>query len=160
MEIGLSVALFGVMLVIMQGVVTGKVIARIGAPKTVLLGFLISLPANFIFAFATSGWHMIAGILIGASGGMTFPAMQQIMSSRVAEDAQGELQGAVASTMSITSIFGPLIMTNTFSAFADDEGLFFPGAPYFLAGVFSLVAIGLASWNLAKDTATLDQRQL
>ena len=153
LEIGLSVALFGIMLVIMQGVVTGKVIARIGAPKTIMLGFLISLPANFIFAFAFEGWHMIAGILIGASGGMTFPAMQQIMSSRVAEDAQGELQGAVASTMSITSIIGPLIMTNTFSTFADKEGLYFPGAPYFLAAMLALVAISIAAWNLARDRA-------
>jgi len=150
LEIGLSVALFGAMLVIMQGLVTGKVIARIGAPKTVIIGFLISLPANFIFAFATEGWHMIAGILIGASGGMTFPAMQQMMSARVAEDAQGELQGAVASTMSITSIFGPLIMTNTFSAFADEKGLFFPGAPYFLAAMFALVAVSIAAWTIAR----------
>jgi len=150
LEIGLSVALFGAMLVIMQGFVTGKVIARLGAPRTIMLGFLISLPANFVFAFAYSGWHMIVGILIGAAGGITFPAMQQIMSSRVAEDAQGELQGAVASTMSITSIFGPLIMTNTFSVFADDKGLFFPGAPYFLAAMFALVAIAIAAWNLAR----------
>ena len=151
LEIGLSVALFGIMLVVMQGVVTGKVIARIGPAKTIMLGFLLSLPANFIFAFAFEGWHMIAGILVGASGGMTFPAMQQIMSSRVAEDAQGELQGAVASTMSITSIIGPLIMTNTFSTFADDEGLYFPGAPYFLAAMLALVAVSIAAWNLSRD---------
>ena len=118
-----------------------------------MLGFVISLPANFIFAFASSGWHMIVGILIGSLGGMTFPAMQQIMSSRVAEDAQGELQGAVASTMSITSIIGPLIMTSTFSAFADDKGLYFPGAPYFLAAMLALVAISVAAWNLARDQA-------
>lgn len=151
LEIGLSVALFGLMLVFMQGFVTGKVIARIGPAKTIMLGFLISLPANFIFAFAFEGWHMLVGILFGASGGMTFPAMQQIMSSRVAEDAQGELQGAVASTMSITSIIGPLIMTSTFSAFADDEGLYFPGAPYFLAAMLALAAISIAAWTLARE---------
>ena len=150
LQIGLSVALFGAMLVIMQGFVTGKVIARIGAAQTIMLGFMISIPANFIFAFASSGWHMIVGILFGAAGGVTFPAMQQMMSARVAEDAQGELQGAVASTMSITSIFGPLIMTNTFSVFADDEGLFFPGAPYFLAAMFALVAIAIAAWTIAR----------
>ncbi len=150
LEIGLSVALFGVMLVVVQGAVTGKVIARIGAAKTIMLGFILSLPANFIFAFAPSGGYMIIGILIGASGGMTFPAMQQMMSARVAEDAQGELQGAVASTMSITSIIGPLIMTSTFSAFADDKGVFFPGAPYFLAGIFAILAISFAAWTIAR----------
>jgi MFS transporter, DHA1 family, tetracycline resistance protein len=130
LQIGLSVALFGIMLVIVQGGLTGKLIERIGAERTVMLGFAISLPANLLFAFAPAGYFMIIGIIIGASGGLTFPAMQQMMSARISEDAQGELQGAIASTMSITSIIGPLIMTGTFAAFADDEGLFFPGAPY------------------------------
>jgi DHA1 family tetracycline resistance protein-like MFS transporter len=150
LEIGLSVALFGIMLVIVQGAVTGRVIARIGPARTIMLGFFLSLPANFLFAFAPTGSFMIAGIVLGALGGMTFPAMQQMMSARVAEDAQGELQGAVASTMSITAIIGPLVMTSTFGAFADREGLYLPGAPYLLAAGFALVAIGIAAWNLRR----------
>lgn len=150
LEIGLSVALFGIMLVIVQGGVTGKVIERIGAKRTIMLGFLLSLPANFLFAFAPSGSFMIVGILIGSLGGMTFPAMQQIMSAHVADDAQGELQGAIASTMSITAIFGPLIMTATFGAFADAQGLYFPGAPYLLAAMLALAAIAIAAWNITR----------
>lgn len=151
LEIGLSVALFGIMLVIVQGGLTGKVIARIGATRTVMLGFALSLPANFLFAFAPTGHFMLVGILFGSLGGITFPAIQQIMSANVAEDAQGELQGAVASTMSITAIIGPLIMTAAFGAFADSEGVYFPGAPYLLAGLLALVAIGIAAWTIARN---------
>jgi DHA1 family tetracycline resistance protein-like MFS transporter len=152
LEIGLSVALFGIMLVLVQGGLTGKVIARIGARRTIMLGLLVSYPANLCFAFATQGATMIAGIFIGALGGVVFPAMQQIMSERVAEDAQGELQGAVASTMSITAIIGPLIMTAAFGAFADTKGVYFPGAPYLLAALCSGMAIAIAAWNIARTS--------
>ncbi|WP_298333423.1 TCR/Tet family MFS transporter [uncultured Erythrobacter sp.] len=151
LEIGLSVALFGIMLVIVQGGLTGKVIERIGPGRTIMLGFAVSLPANLLFAFAPAGYVMIIGIVIGAIGGLTFPAMQQMMSARISEDAQGELQGAIASTMSITAIIGPLIMTNAFSTFADDVGLFFPGAPYLLAFLCGLTAMGIAFWNIRRS---------
>lgn len=152
LEIGLSVALFGIMLVLVQGGLTGKVIARIGAARTIMLGLLVSFPANLIFAFAPpgAGHWMIIGIFAGCLGGVVFPAMQQMMSERVAEDAQGELQGAVASTMSITAIIGPVIMTASFGAFADEEGLYFPGAPYLLAAICSGLAISLAAWNITR----------
>ena len=153
LQIGLSVALFGIMLVIVQGGLTGKVIERIGAGRTVMLGFAISLPANLLFAFAPAGYFMIIGIIIGATGGLTFPAMQQIMSARISEDAQGELQGAIASTISITSIIGPLIMTGTFAVYADDEGLFFPGAPYLLAFLCGVTAMSIAFWNIRRSRA-------
>lgn len=151
LQIGLSVALFGIMLVIVQGGLTGKVIERIGPGRTIMLGFAISLPANLLFAFASAGYVMIIGIVIGAIGGLTFPVMQQMMSARISEDAQGELQGAIASTMSITAIIGPLIMTNAFSTFADDVGLFFPGAPYLLAFLCGATAMGIAFWNIKRS---------
>ncbi|MEM7690669.1 MAG: TCR/Tet family MFS transporter [Pseudomonadota bacterium] len=154
-DIGFSVALFGIVIALVQGGVTGPVIARIGPERTAMLGFFLSFPAFYLFAFAQSSWMMIVGILFGGLGGLTFPALQQMMSARIAEDAQGELQGAVASAMSITSIIGPLIMTAAFGAFADDEGLYFPGAPYLIAAAFSLVGIGIAIWTIARKRSAL-----
>ena len=154
LDIGLSVALFGIVVAFVQGGLTGLVIARIGPGRTAILGFLLAMPAYYLFAFAQSGWFMIVGIAFGGLGGLTFPALQQMMSERVAEDAQGELQGAVASAMSITSIIGPLIMTATFGAYADDKGLFFPGAPYLLAAMISLIGLLLAARNIYRMAQT------
>lgn len=141
LQIGLSVALFGSLLAITQGGLTGPIIARIGPARTGLLGLCTATPAYLIFAFAETSWMMIAGIFVGMGAGVSFPAMQQMMSERIAEDAQGELQGAVASVVSITSIFGPLVMSGLFGTFADREGLYFPGAPYLLAALLGLVAL-------------------
>ncbi|MEM9084809.1 MAG: TCR/Tet family MFS transporter [Pseudomonadota bacterium] len=144
-DIGFSVALFGIIIAAVQGGLTGPVIAKIGPARTAMLGFLLAFPAYYLFAFASTSWMMIVGILFGGLGGLTFPALQQMMSARIAEDAQGELQGAIASAMSITSIIGPLIMTATFGAFADDEGIYFPGAPYLLAAGLVIIAIVIAT---------------
>ncbi|MEP2990722.1 MAG: TCR/Tet family MFS transporter [Parasphingorhabdus sp.] len=140
-QIGLSVALYGILLAIVQGVLTGPLIGKFGVRRIGQFGLLFGLPAYLIFAFAPNDWFVYLGIIIGAASGFAFPAMQQMMSSRISEDAQGELQGSIASTISLTSIFGPVVMTMVFSAYADKEGLYFPGAPFILGAGLMLVSI-------------------
>jgi len=152
-NIGLSVALYGVLLMIVQGGLTGPCIARFGAKTTCLIGFMFALPAYGLFAFAPGSWAMIVGIVLGSFAGLTFPAMQQLMTERTAADSQGELQGAIASIVSMTSIVGPIIMTGLFGAFADDQGLFFPGAPFVLSIAILAAALGALLWNLARIKA-------
>lgn len=153
LQIGLSVALYGLLLAIVQGGLTGLAIARFGPRATCILGFAFGIPAYLLFAFATGSWAMIVGIVLGSFFGLTFPAMQQMMSERIDETAQGELQGAIASMVSLTSIIGPLVMTGLFGAFADREGLFFPGAPFALSVAFLVVAFGTLVWNLGRIEA-------
>ena len=153
LAIGLSVALYGLLLAAVQGGLTGLCIARFGPKSTCLTGVVFALPAYALFAFAPASWAMIAGIVIGSLGGLSFPAMQQMMSERIAEDAQGELQGAIASIVSVTSIIGPIMMTALFGAFADDDGLFFPGAPFALSLTIMVAALAALVWNLARIKA-------
>ena len=152
-NIGLSVALYGALLVIVQGMLTGASIKRFGAKTTCVLGFLFAIPAYSLFAFAPNSGAMILGIVLGSFAGLTFPAMQQLMTERTAHDAQGELQGAIASMLSLTSIIGPLIMTGLFGHFADDKGLFFPGAPFALSVAILVAAFGALVWNLGRIEA-------
>jgi MFS transporter, DHA1 family, tetracycline resistance protein len=65
------------------------------------------------------------------------------MTEKVAEDAQGELQGAIGSVVSLTSIIGPPAMTGVFGAYADSTGLYFPGAPYMLAAMLMTIAVAM-----------------
>lgn len=149
-QIGLSVALYGFLLAIVQGGLVGPVIKRFGAKRTCLYGLVLGLPSYLLFAFADAAWMMIVGVFIGSIAGLSFPAMQQMMSERISEDAQGELQGAIASAISITSIFGPVMMTTTFSTFADADGIYFPGAPFALSAVVGIAATAVLVWNLRR----------
>jgi MFS transporter, DHA1 family, tetracycline resistance protein len=142
-QIGWSVAVYGVLLVLVQGGLTGPIIKKFGESKTAIFGMLFGIPAYLLFAFALDGTFVYIGIVIGALSGFAFPAMQQMMSARIDEDAQGELQGAIASTVSLTSVIGPIIMTTTFGMFADKQGIYFPGAPFLLGALLMLVALAI-----------------
>ena len=158
LQIGLSVALFGILLALVQGVLTGRLIGKIGERRAGQFGMLFGIPAYLIFAFAPNDWFVFLGIIIGAASGFAFPAMQQMMSRRISEDAQGELQGAIASTVSLTSIIGPVMMTGVFGAYADSEGLYFPGAPFILGATLMVIALLIYAFTThlhysAADTA-------
>jgi MFS transporter, DHA1 family, tetracycline resistance protein len=143
LQIGLSVTLFGAMLAMAQGLLTGKAIARFGPRRAALFAMLFGLPSYLLLAVAPGGWAIYMAIIIGGLSGITFPALQGMMSDQISEDAQGELQGAVASIMSLTAIIGPIVMTRIFSHFADKSGVYFPGAPFLLATLLLIIAIAL-----------------
>jgi MFS transporter, DHA1 family, tetracycline resistance protein len=152
LTIGATVALFGMLLAVVQGLLVGKVIARFGAVRTAVLSLIFAIPSYLIIGFADSTAMMVAGIVVGSITGLTFPAMQSLMTTRIAEDAQGELQGAIASVVSLTAIIGPPTMTAVFGTYADKDGLFFPGAPYILAVALMVVAV-LTLWVTLKRYA-------
>jgi DHA1 family tetracycline resistance protein-like MFS transporter len=98
-----------------------------------------------LFAFATKGWMMFAFMVPYALAGISGPAMQGIMSSQVSPSEQGELQGTLTSLISLTSIFGPLLMTTLFHHFTQkDTPVYFPGAPFAAGAVLTLVSLILA----------------
>jgi MFS transporter, DHA1 family, tetracycline resistance protein len=152
LTIGATVALFGMLLAVIQGLFVGKVIARFGAVRTATWSLIFAIPSYLVIGFAGSTSMMIAGLVIGSITGLTFPAMQSLMTLKIAEDAQGELQGAIASVVSLTAIVGPPTMTGVFGAYADNVGLFFPGAPYILAVALMAAAV-LTLWVTLKRHA-------
>ncbi len=74
----------------------------------ILITILIDTIGFFMFAFATAGWMMFAGIFPFAWVGLAMPAIRGMMANLVPADAQGELQGATASVMSLTMIVSPI----------------------------------------------------
>jgi MFS transporter, DHA1 family, tetracycline resistance protein len=149
LQIGLSAAVYGLLLAAVQGVLTGKFTARYGAVRTAKIGLIACVPPFFLIAFAPSGAVLYMGVVIGAIGGLAFPSLQGLMSERVNPDAQGELQGAVASTISISAMMGPLTMPPLFAAFSDEKGLYLPGALFILSALLSVIA-GLLFWHLVR----------
>lgn len=147
---GLTVALFGTLMVLTQGVLSGRMIARFGPVKTAVVSLVFAVPSFLTLAFAPSTAFALIGMAIGAVPGMCFPAMQQLMSARIAEDAQGELQGAIASVVSLTAIIGPPLMTGVFAAYADARGTVFPGAPFVLAAGLMAGAVAVLAITLAR----------
>ena len=111
MMVGLSLASFGAWHAGSQAFLTGPLTARFGETRTIVLGILSDVVAFVSIALATRGWMVFVLAPFFALSGVAMPALQALMSREVSEDRQGELQGVLASLMSLTAIVGPLIGT-------------------------------------------------
>ena len=84
---------------------------------------------------------MFAFLIPYCLGGISGPGLQAIISGSVPSNEQGELQGSLTSVISITSIVGPLVMSNLFAFFTGPIAPFyFPGAPFMLAALLMLLS--------------------
>jgi DHA1 family tetracycline resistance protein-like MFS transporter len=137
--VGYSLGFVGLLIAIVQGGLIRIVIPKLGQERSVFVGLLLYSIGMCLFAFATKGWMMFAFLVPYALGGIAGPALQGIISAQVHPSEQGELQGALTSLMSVTSIVGPPIMNSMFTYFTNTgTPLYFPGAP-FVAGTILLV---------------------
>jgi DHA1 family tetracycline resistance protein-like MFS transporter len=94
-----------------------------------------------LFAFATQSWMMFAFLVPYCLGGIGTPALQAIISNHVPANEQGELQGALTSLVSITTIIGPLVMTNLFAYFTRPKApVHFSGAAFLLGSLLMLTS--------------------
>jgi DHA1 family tetracycline resistance protein-like MFS transporter len=143
-EVGYSMGAVGLGVTLVQGFLIRVAIPRLGEMRAVYLGYAVMSLAFAGFAFASAGWMMYAFIVPLSVGGLATPALRGIMSNRVPANAQGELQGAIGSAMSLTAIVAPLFMTQLFGYFSSDAApLYFPGAPFLTASVLLLGAIAV-----------------
>ena len=145
-QIGYSLGFVGVMISIVQGGLIKFSQQKFGTEKAIYIGLLMYFVGLVLFAFANQAWMMYAFTFVYALGGIAPPSIQGIISGRVADNEQGELQGMVTALNSISTILSPLIMTNLFYQFTKpNTPVYFPGAAFaaaallILAGAFFIV---------------------
>ncbi len=140
--VAISLSVVGVLVAIVQGGLIRFTIPKLGEKNSVYVGFALYAVGLILFAFANQSWMMFVFLIPYCLGGLAGPALQGIISNQVPANEQGELQGALTSLMSLTSIIGPLIMNNLFAIFTSENAPFiFPGMPFILG--FALVIISI-----------------
>ncbi len=150
--VGYSLGFIGLTVAIVQGGLIRVAIPKLGQRKAVFTGMIFSIIGFTLFAFATQGWMMFAFMIPYALGGLAGPAVQGLISSQVPPNEQGELQGALTSLASMTSIVGPLLMTHLFAYFTKPEApVYFPGAPFLMGAVLTLISVFLVAKALGAD---------
>lgn len=131
--VGISLGVMGACIALVQGFLIRKIHPRIGNERSILYGIILYGIGMLLYAFANQEWMMFSIIAIYSLGGISGPALQSEISSKVPSNEQGDIQGALTAVVSITSIIGPPLMTNTFYYFTHSDAPFkFPGAPFFL----------------------------
>ncbi len=143
--IGFSLGVVGICIAVVQGILIRLAIPKLGQEKSVYTGLLFYSIGLFLFAFANQSWMMFAFTVIYCLGGIAGPALQAIVSGNVPQSEQGELQGALTSLMSATSIIGPPLMTNLFATFTKATApVYLPGAPFIAGAIMILISAILA----------------
>jgi MFS transporter, DHA1 family, tetracycline resistance protein len=139
-QVGYSLACVGGLMALSQGVLTKVLIPWIGGERrAAAVGMLFACLAYIGYAFVTQGWMMYVVSLATFLFALTYPSMNALASQHTPADAQGELQGAIASLYSLSSIVGPPLMTQVFGYFSGRAAfVYFPGAAFFTAAVLTL----------------------
>ncbi|HJU75890.1 MAG TPA: TCR/Tet family MFS transporter [Gemmatimonadaceae bacterium] len=140
--VGASLAFAGVTIAIVQGGLTRVIIPKLGERRAARFGLIVGTLGFFGYAAATTGWMMYVVMAVFAFAGLVYPSINGLMSQRVSDRSQGELQGGVTATYSLSSIIGPPFMTGVFRYFTRDEATtVVAGAPFYAAALLGAVAL-------------------
>lgn len=146
--IGISLAVYGGFYAIAQAVLVKPAIRFWGDRRTVMIGLAGELIFLVFFGLVTNGLLVLIMTPIVAMASVGFPALQAILSRRVADDSQGELQGVLASLVSLATIITPLIMTQVFAHYSEPgANIYAPGAPFLLSAVIMAFTIPVFIWS-------------
>jgi DHA1 family tetracycline resistance protein-like MFS transporter len=137
--IGLSLGTFGVCQTLAQTFLPGPATKLLGDRGAVLVGIACACIALVVMAFASHGWIIFAIMPIFALAGIGTPALQTLGTRLVDSDHQGQLQGVLASAVSLASIAAPLAFSTLYFVFRQD----WPGAIWLSVVVVYAVAVPL-----------------
>ncbi|RUM96969.1 MFS transporter [Pseudaminobacter arsenicus] len=146
-QIGFSLGVFGMGGALVMALVLPRVIPRLGEWRTAVVGLSFTAIAAFGYAVAWEGWLVYVVIVATCLEALADPPLRSLAAAKVPPSAQGELQGAMTSLFSITSIITPLLYTGIFAWFTGPNApVSFAGAPYVLGGIF--LTLSLAAFVL------------
>ncbi len=148
--VGLSLAGYGVCFMLVQGVLTGRLVKRYGERPIMLIGLAFGIAGFAILGLApTDVWAWI-GIPVISAWGFAGPSVQALMSRRVGANEQGQLQGANGSLQGIASMVGPTLFSLLFAySIGAGKAWNLPGAAFLLAALLVAIA-GMLAWQVTR----------
>jgi DHA1 family tetracycline resistance protein-like MFS transporter len=152
-QVGTLLAMVGLLDMGVQGLLVGPVVRRLGDRRTMVIGLSFGAVGVTCMGLASTGWLFVAAMLPNALWGLAMPTIQSLMTQRVSESEQGQLQGANNSVGSIAGVVSPLFFGWVYSLSAGPTpDLPFIGSAFLVA---ALVMVGAAVLG-ARAAAPLD----
>ncbi len=158
-QTGAALALAGVLDMIVQGVLVGPLVKRIGDRATMITGLFGGAIGIAAMGLATSGTGFVLALLPNAIWGLAMPTLQSLMTRRVSESEQGQLQGATMSVASIAGIASPLFFGAVYA------WTVLPGHAPALASLSFYIAAGclllgaLIGWRVARTAGRAESTE-
>jgi DHA1 family tetracycline resistance protein-like MFS transporter len=141
--IGLSLAVYGILLAGVQGGLMPILIRWIGDYRTLMLGMIAALIGMIGFGFTSTLTALVIFLILAALSDLVPAVMTAMTSNQVREDRQGVIQGVIASLSSVAAVLSPIVTTGLFQASVDGEGVYWPGAPFMFSAILVIIMMPL-----------------
>src|SRR5438132_12860145 len=105
--VGAALALVGASNIIVQGLLVRRVVARFGERTALLIGIISGTVGFVTWGLAPNSLLFMIAIIFYAPIGFVQPALQGLMTRRVSQSEQGQLQGINGSLMVLTGVIEP-----------------------------------------------------
>ena len=149
-HLGSLLAMVGVLDMVVQGVLVGPIVKRFGDSATMVFGLFAGAVGVAIMGIAPTGTWFVLAMLPNALWGLSMPTIQSLMTRRVSESEQGQLQGATMSVGSIAGVISPLFFGTVYSLSVGEHPRFpHPGTAFFAAALV-LFASAILGWRVAR----------
>jgi DHA1 family tetracycline resistance protein-like MFS transporter len=135
-QVGALLGFVGLLDMAVQGVLTGPLVKRIGEWRTLILGLSGGAAGLLSLGLAPDSLTFVLAMLPNALWGLAMPTLQSLMTAKVGEAEQGQLQGASNSLASIAGVASPLFFGAVYGMTA--------GAGAFIGTAFLIAAAVLA----------------
>jgi len=134
---GLTMMATGISTIVVQMLLIGPVVKRVGERGALLLGLGSGCVGFAVYGLATEGWIYLLGVPLFALTGFVQPGLLGLMTRKVAPGEQGQLQGANGAIGGVAGILAPSIFGLSFAwAVRNDDVIHQPGLPVLIAALF------------------------
>jgi DHA1 family tetracycline resistance protein-like MFS transporter len=148
--VGWTLLIVGVLSIIIQGALVGRIVKALGERRAMIFGLLCGTVGFILYGAAPTGYWFWAAMPITALWAVANPAAQSIMTQHVTPQEQGRLQGAIGSLGSIAGIIGPTLFTQTLATVANEHvHSAWAGATFWLAAIM-VGAAAFVGWRTTR----------
>jgi MFS transporter, DHA1 family, tetracycline resistance protein len=152
--VGVSLAVFGIVTAIFQGLLAGPAVKAFGEYQVVLIGLVTAVIAVLGYGLVSSVFLIFALMIVHGPEGFVHPMIVALMSKAVPDDAQGELQGGISAVMNVAMLAGTVFFSQIFGYFwAEGRSFRSPDVAFFVAGALLTGALVLFLIVVRKPSA-------
>ncbi|HCE68646.1 MAG TPA: MFS transporter [Geobacter sp.] len=156
-ENGWSLAAVGIMSLVVQGFLLGRLLKRFTPRRLAVAGLMSSTLAYVAWGAATQGWMLYAVIFLNVLGCTITASLQSIISGAADPQSQGQTLGAVNSLNSLMAVFAPLFGAPLLAMVSHlPRGDWRIGAPLYFCALLQATSLALAFFHFRseRDRAT------
>ncbi|OYU40413.1 MAG: ABC transporter permease [Pseudorhodobacter sp. PARRP1] len=132
--VGVTLAVFGIVMAGFQGGLTGVGVTWFGERNLALIGLVSALIAAAGYGVAGSLTVVVVLMIVHGPEGFVHPMLTAMMTKAVPDDAQGELQGGISAIMNVAMLAGTVFFSQIFGYFMAPGGWQSPDVAFFVAG--------------------------